>query len=114
MLYKKPKVYSNSSLKVNETYEGETIETKIERVMNNGEPITDGAPLIYTERKDGVGAQYNIRTDRFEVGIDGTDVITKTKIAQRENRMKVVKDESTGSENANNNSNNSGKTSENS
>lgn len=42
--------------------EGEPIEYKIERVMSNKEPITDGAPAIYTERADGVIAAYNIRS----------------------------------------------------
>lgn len=84
-----------SSIRFNETYEGETIEQKIERVTNNQEPIKDGAPLIYTDRKDGVQAGYNIRTDRFEVAIEAMDKVTATKIAQRENRaqMKVVKDD---------------------
>ena len=37
-----------------ETFEAETIEEKINRIVNNKEPITDGAPIIYTERKEGV------------------------------------------------------------
>ena len=84
-----------TSIKYYETYEGETIEQKIERITNNQEPIKDGAPLIYTDRKDGVQAGFNIRTDRFEVAIDAMDKIQKTKIAQRESRaqMKVVKDD---------------------
>ena len=45
-----------------ETFEGETIETKVNRIVNNGEPIKDGAPIIYTERKDGVLPEYDIRT----------------------------------------------------
>ena len=90
----KYKLSTPTSIKFNESYEGETIEQKIERVTNNQEPIKDGAPLIYTDRKDGVQAGYNIRTDRFEVAIEAMDKITKTKIAQRESRaqMKIVKD----------------------
>ena len=34
-------------------FEGETIEQKIERVVHNNEPINDGAPEIFTDRKDG-------------------------------------------------------------
>ena len=30
--------------------EGETIETKVARIVQNKEPITDGAPMIYTEK----------------------------------------------------------------
>ena len=29
--------------------EGETIETKVARIVQNKEPITDGAPMIYTD-----------------------------------------------------------------
>ena len=35
-----------------ESREGETIEAKVRRIMSNNEPISDQAPLIYTERKD--------------------------------------------------------------
>ena len=45
-----------------ECFTGESIETKVNRIVNNGEPITDGAPIIYTERKDGVLPEYDIRT----------------------------------------------------
>ena len=85
-------------LKVNNSLEGETIEKKVERITTLKEPIKDGAPLIYTERKDGVQAGYNIKTDRFEVAIDAMDKVAKTKIAQRESRLKIVgKEESTES-----------------
>jgi len=48
-----------SSIRGIQTIEGETIEQKLVRIMNNKEPIKDGAPLIYTERKDGVQAGSN-------------------------------------------------------
>ena len=35
-----------------EIYEGETIEQKVNRIVNNNEPITDGAPIIFTDRYD--------------------------------------------------------------
>ena len=50
-----------------ETYEGEFIEEKVARVVENKEPIEDGAPIIYTERKDGVIPAYNIRTDKWDI-----------------------------------------------
>ena len=46
-----------------EIYEGETIEQKVNSIVNNNEPITDGSPIIFTERKDGVLPEYDIRTD---------------------------------------------------
>lgn len=78
---------ATTKIEANESYEGETIEEKIRRIMNNKEPITDGAPLIYTERKNGVEAQYNIRTDRWEVALDAMDKVSRTEIARREKRI---------------------------
>lgn len=84
----KRNAYQPSSLKRNTATQGETLETKIERIVNNKEPIKDGAPLIYTERKEGVRASTNIRTDRWEVAIDGMDKVAKSYKARREERAK--------------------------
>ena len=40
-----------TSMQPIETYEGEYIEEKVRRITENGEPIEDGAPIIYTGRK---------------------------------------------------------------
>lgn len=80
-----------STITVNESYIGERIEEKIERIMQNKEPISDGAPLIFTERKDGVLPEYDPRTDRFEVAIDAMDKVASSKRAKREERLKAVK-----------------------
>ena len=37
-----------------ECYEAESIETKVRRILDENEPITDGAPIIYTPMEDGV------------------------------------------------------------
>lgn len=71
----------------NESYEGETIEMKVERITSNKEPIKDGAPLIFTERKDGVLRGYDIRTDRFEVALDATDIVSKSRLTKRDARI---------------------------
>lgn len=65
-----------------ELYEGETIETKVRRIVDSKEPITDGAPIIYTEKKDGVLPQYNIRTDRWDMAIMAMDAVNRAKIAR--------------------------------
>ena len=80
-----------TSLKVNTSYEGESIEQKVERIVNNKEPISDGAPLIYTERKEGVRPETDVRTDRFEIAVDAMDKVAKSKIAKREEGLKPVK-----------------------
>lgn len=77
-------VLQKSQLESNEVYEGETIETKVSRIINEKAPIEDGAPIIFTERTDGVLPSYNIRTDRWDVAIDAMDKVNKAKIAKRE------------------------------
>lgn len=72
-----------TTLKVNQSKIGETIETKVRRMMTTGEAIKDGAPTIYTDRKDGVIPDYNVRTDRFEIAIEQSDITAKNKIARR-------------------------------
>lgn len=85
--YNKPKA---TTIKRNTSYEAETIEQKMQRVLNNKEPIKDGAPLIYTERKDGVKPEMDIRTDRFEVALDAMSTVDKTYKAKREERIKTL------------------------
>ena len=60
-----------------ETFEGEFIEEKVARVVENKEPIEDGAPIIYTERKDGVIPAYNIRTDKWDIALTAMDQVNK-------------------------------------
>lgn len=83
--YKKP---TKTSLKVNTSYEGESIEKKVNRIVNNKEPIEDSAPLIYTERKDGILPAYDIRTDRWDVAIDAMSKVDKSYQAQRMENLK--------------------------
>ena len=52
---------NNGRLKSIEIYEGESIETKCARILQDKEPITDTAPIIYTAKEDGVLPAYNIR-----------------------------------------------------
>ena len=56
---------------------GETIEEKVTRITENKEPIKDGAPIIYTNRDDGVIAAYNIRTDRWDIAQEAMDEVHK-------------------------------------
>ena len=78
---------------INETYEGITIETKVNRITQSKEPITDGAPLIYTDRKDGVNPAYDVRTDRFEVALDAFNKIDASRKAKRDARAAAAKEE---------------------
>ena len=82
-MYRKP-IYSKSLINLPSSLEGETIELKITRLLENKEPIDDGAPTIYTARKDGVDPAYNIRTDRFEIAAEIMDKLNRDKIAKSE------------------------------
>lgn len=67
---------------------GEHIEDKVRRITENNEPIQDGAPEIYTDRKEGVIPAYDIRTDRFDVALEAMDKVNASKIAQSESFLK--------------------------
>lgn len=68
-MYKVPEMTS-SKLMINESIVGEPIEHKLERVVTNGEGVEDGAPAIYTERKDGILPAYDIRADKWDIALD--------------------------------------------
>lgn len=72
--------------------EGEYIEKKVQRIVESGEPIEDSAPIIYTERKNGVMPAYNIRTDRWDVAQEAMQTVnnSRSKIVE----MKIAKRES--------------------
>jgi hypothetical protein len=57
--------------------EGERLELKIDRMTQNNEPIGDSAPLIYTPRKDGVIAAYDIRTDKWDIALDAMEKVNQ-------------------------------------
>lgn len=78
----KPKFYSKPIITNYEFQEGERIETKVARIVGNNEPITDGAPIIYTKREDGVLPAYDIRTDRWEIAQQAMDAVHQQNIAR--------------------------------
>lgn len=72
---------------------GESIENKVRRITENNEPITDGAPIIYTNRDDGVLPAYNIRTDRFEIAQAAMDAVNQANLAKSKNYGKIEQQE---------------------
>lgn len=100
--YKIPKM-TQSTLKSVEKKQGITMEQQVARIMDNQADMERTAPLIYTERKEGVNPAYNIRTDRFEIAIEGMDKGTRSALAEREhralekeNKLKIVREEQNG------------------
>lgn len=86
-------VYPKSRILGEPRFEGETIEQKMERVLVNKEPIKDGAPALYTERKDGVIPMFNIRTDKWELLADAKHKFAEGIEARRAERHKPKSDE---------------------
>lgn len=90
---KKPSFHSRP-IKTNYEYqEGESIETKVRRITENNEPITDGAPIIYTNRDDGVLPAYNIRTDRWEIAQAAMEAVNQANLAKSKNYGKTEQQE---------------------
>lgn len=87
-MYTQPRA-TKTTINCNTSYVGETLEEKIQRIINNKEPIRDGSPAIYTERKDGVMPSYNIRTDRWDVAIEAMDKVSQSHIAKRAEKAKA-------------------------
>lgn len=69
--------------------EGESIEEKVRKITETNEPIDNVAPMIYTDRKDGVQPQYDIRTDRWEIAQQAMDKVTATEIAKQQEPAKI-------------------------
>lgn len=79
------------------TYQAEPREVKLRKIINGeANNMEDGVfPTIYTEKKDGVQPEFDIRTDRFEVAIDAIDKInqsTANQIVKSKGETEAVKD----------------------
>lgn len=85
----------------NLTYQAEPREVKLRKIISGeSSNMEDGVfPTIYTEKKDGVQPEFDIRTDRFEIAIDAIDKINQSaanQIAKSGGETEAVKDFGTG------------------
>ena len=76
-----------------ECFTGESIETKVRRILDEKEPITDGAPIIFTDIKDGVRPEFNPRTDRWEIAIDAMDKVSNYQLSKYTQSLETPKKE---------------------
>ena len=86
---KKPTFFPKPTITNYEFQDGESIENKVRRITENNEPITDGAPIIYTNRDDGVLPAYNIRTDRWDIAQQAMDAVNQANLAKSKNYGKI-------------------------
>lgn len=82
-------------------YQADPREVKLRKIINGeSNNMEDGVfPTIYTEKKDGVQPEFDIRTDRFEVALDAIDKInqsTANQIAKSSGETEAVRDFGTG------------------
>lgn len=85
-----------SKLQSVECSEGITIETMVEKILNNQNNDETEKKQMYTERRDGVLAGTDIRSDRWDIAIDAMDKSSKSQTAKRQAKMNVVKTEEDG------------------
>lgn len=71
-------------------FPGERIEQRVDRIVNNGEPIVDTAPIIFMERKEGVKSEFNIRTDRWDIAVEAMGVVAQMKFDDRKVRQEKL------------------------
>lgn len=62
--------------------EGETLIKKIQRIMDENEPLKDGAPLIYTPKQAGVRADCDIRTDKWDIAMKAMNRVNEYKLSE--------------------------------
>lgn len=99
------KITHKGLITVNKTVEGEMLESMIKRAVTEMTPIEDNAPIIYTPRKDGVKAEYNVRTDRMDIALDAATAYNEHYYGQRQ---KFYKEDKNSVEDGNNDGNNGG------
>lgn len=74
-------------------YLGVSLEEKLRRIANDNEAIETTDQMIYANRTDGKIEGTDIREDRFDKAIEAMDIVSRAKVAQRDNRIKIKEEE---------------------
>lgn len=61
---------------------GETLIKKCQRILDEGEPLTDGAPMIYTPKQAGVKPECNVRSDKWDIAMKAMDRVNSYKLTE--------------------------------
>lgn len=98
-MYRK-KYRPTTSLAVNESVEGESIETRIERLMANGDENPEVKELLFTRPQDGVIGGFDIRHDWWDEAIEQTSIMAEknkeldgARLKKREEMIKKKQEE---------------------
>lgn len=86
-------IHKNSiEMECEEGFEAESLEDKVRRVTETNEPVEAISPMIYTERKDGVKPEYNIRADKWDIAQSAMDTIAVGIRQKRSERLNAKVD----------------------
>lgn len=74
--------HPKSKIRISNLYEAEPLEVKLRRKMQGGKVDEEEGDqktwtIAYTEKKDGVKPEYDIRTDRFEIARQAMETVEK-------------------------------------
>ena len=51
-------------------------------IHGEGEPLTDGAPMIYTPKQAGVKPECNVRADKWDIAMKAMDRVNDYKLTE--------------------------------
>lgn len=91
----------NTSLAINRSKEGESLETKLGRLRTGGGEETEMVGLIYQEGHEGVQAAYDIRADRMAIAMEMNSKGAASQRAKRDEKraakvIQMQKDDTNG------------------
>ena len=58
------------------------VNKKIQRILDENEPLTDGATMIYTPKQAGVREDCNVRTDKWALAMEAMDRVNNYKLTE--------------------------------
>jgi len=62
------------------------MERKMQRMMQQGADVNDVSELIFTERKEGVLPETDVRNEAWDLALEATDYATKDHLTKRDAR----------------------------
>lgn len=94
-MYNQNKI-TETSIDLNQSTEGEPLENKIERMMNNEAGIEQEVEMQYTDRKDGVRPEYNPRTDKWDLAAETMELASTNTLEARKEKLKELSEKQDG------------------
>lgn len=93
--------FSGGLINTDNTYEAKSLMCQLRKITEEQTPIEETAPIIYTNKKDGVLKEYDIKTDRFEVAMEAMGKMRSaelTELAKSESaaKLETAKEAATG------------------